>query len=828
MIENPSPYSSGTDSTELESISYRRNLYAQEKDVEQRSASLDFNTFVRRTFDDFRQIDSVARREMAAADGEMIRNYDGDSYGEYDASGNWKSSTKREGEIAYSLPLLKAHIDSAQMIDLRTILQFDYKPANENSLEQMAIARLCEKYCEKKWKQIWDDEKFQTESLWRLLTGKAIRSFEYAIDPKKPKFKKIPEINVIDTVSESGKTITKTEGKMKEVAVPQLMMRIDNPLQYQFDLNSSNPNESPFWIQRDLIARKKAEYFYKIKFPATAAITAEQKISYDAQRFGVQNDGNVGSSTTTRAIGAVSWSEMLSREVGYFDPEIYGDTMINVATELPNPVKDGKGNEIKIIPAGAIIGELFPKGLILTVINGVLVHIRHTTKKNYKDCLRYGIRPANPNGSGLQHIKPLADIVNDSFNFQYSIAQSQANPITLIWRKYLKKIPGFGKAYFVDNLPPEQSLSNLIHVQAGQAANGIVDFIVEKIQGLMQFVAGTFSSNSATPDARMNTATGVAAMQENVNNRILPAIQLRKNADIEARFKIAEFLQEFKDSEELAELADEVGSDTVQLFLDCDIRSSIIISVKSGTDQPQSDLMTVNNLTTFAGIANSVKGTEFATDFLPSAAEALRLPMSIGYGREAKRQAERRLAMIKAMAKTTEFAVGPQSPQELAQIICSQILTICEGELANIYPEVLILHVENDVFLETYKDWMLSDAAQNANPILKLAVAEMMRVHQDRILEAPILKAKMANAIEQKVNPQPTPEDIAAQEEDAMNEQIGQEALIRAADEEVKDADSERKMREREHQTEQVLTEKAAEAALQANTQAEKGETSDK
>lgn len=826
MTQNASSYASGTNRPEMESISYRRKEYAEQKSIEQKSAALDFNRFVIQTFDDFRTIDAQARREMAASAGEMLRNYDGDSYGEYDQHGNWKVSSKREGEVAYSLPLLKAHIDSAQMIDLRTILAFDYKPSNENSLEQMAIARLLEKYAEKKWKQIWNNEKFQTESLWRLLTGSSIRSFDYKIDPKNPKKKKVPSVQLVEAVTATGKKILKSSAVLKEVDVPQLMLRIDNPLQLQSDLNAESPNESTYWIYRDLVARRKAEFFYKIKFPQTANITPEQKIAYDAQRFGVQANGNLGSSTSAKTSVNVSWSEMCSREVGYFDLEIYGDTMINIETELPNPVKTKTGRVITSIPANTILGDLFDKGLILTVINEVLVNIRHTSKKNYKDCIRYGIRPASPNGSGLKHIKPLAEIVNDSFNFQYSIAQSQANPITLIWRKYLKKIPGFTKAYFVDNLPDNQSLSNLIHVQKGEAANGIVDFIIEKIQGLMQFVAGTFSQNSATPDARMNTATGVAAMTENVNNRILPAIQLRVTADVEARYKIGEFLQEFRDEDELAELADECGQDTVDLFLKCNLRSSVMITVKSGSDQPKSDLMTVNNLTTFANLANSVKDTDFATDFLPSAADALKLPMSIGYGHEAKRQAERRLAMIKEGTKAAakkasedqQYAALP--PNEIAQEIVSEVLRVCEGELAQIYPEVLILHVENDVFLETYKDWMLSDAAQNANMVLKLAVAQMMTVHQGRILEAPILKAKMADEIEKRANPQPDPaqlaEDAKLQHQDEVDEQIGQEVLARAADEESKDMDSERKMREREHQTEQSVKEKAAEAALNA------------
>lgn len=832
----------------------KRNKYQQEVIERQKGKTVSVQSFARSLFDNMRVLDQHARQKINRTDGEMFRYYDGEMYGEYDEqTGAWKESTKTRGDIAYSLPLMKAHVDSAQMILLRTHIQYEHKPFQDNSDEQINIARLTEKYVEKKWKSLFTDEHAQNESLYTLLTGKSFRFFDFAINADNPKTKKISypdllekpvpgrsecaacKISLPETAPNcpqcgsdelvrkpASKTVT-TELKTKEVPVPEAILSIPNPISIQYDLSAPSIDKSSFVIWRDLLPRKKAEYHHKIKFTQPTKTTTDQNITYDMARFSLQQDGSSGGWKSTEShIG--SETDLVSRERGFFAPEHYAEILITVNSPLPNPVKTAAGETITVVKAGSVLGNLFPKGLFLNVINGEMVSIRHTKTNSHWNMVRYGLRPNATAGSGLQHLKPLADIINDSFNFQYAIAQTHANPRILILKKYLKKLPGFNRVFAIDKLPDNKNLSDLIHVVEGSKANSVVDYIIDKMQGLMQFIAGTFSQNSGVPDARMNTATGVAAMQENIANRILPAVQLRKVADIDSRYKLLEYLQEYRPEDELEELRDECGADTVENFLNCNVRRTVLIAAKEGTDVPQSDAVRINNMQTFANLSASVKDTPFAAEFLPAAAESLHLPMSIGYGQEAKRQAQRRLAVLKSRAKIEWKQFENENLQEsgadimrTGAALAHQVILENEFEMSQIYPEALILEVENDVFLETYRDFFFSDAAANTNPVLRCAVAEMMHVHKDRTLRKPILEAQIAEKIKSEATAGivPTPEEeesaMIDRETLAKQEALAEEALRYKVDENAKDADSERRMLEREHGAAMNILEKQAE-----------------
>src|SRR5215212_3568922 len=88
---------------------YRASLRDRQKDTDTTTA------FLLRKRDDLRRVDKDARMKHLQDVDQMCRYYNGDQYGDYDDAGVYQPYTLRDGDFAYTIPVINGHVDQAFM-----------------------------------------------------------------------------------------------------------------------------------------------------------------------------------------------------------------------------------------------------------------------------------------------------------------------------------------------------------------------------------------------------------------------------------------------------------------------------------------------------------------------------------------------------------------------------------------------------------------------------------------------------------------------------------------------------------------------------------------
>lgn len=250
---------------------------------------------------------------------------------------------------------------------------------------------------------------------------------------------------------------------------------------------------------------------------------------------------------------------------------------------------------------------------------------------------------------------------------------------------------------------------------------------------------------------------------------------------------------------------------------------------------------------------------------MESFAEMINLPITVGIGLTDKEEANRRLGMLRELGdkfnerqmpdeeiilmavalvtkvvhdseneiSTEQVEMMPPFTAESAgpQMVPADATPIEQGEPSNTLTPVsqgfppntpnktpvpsVVMMQEHPVFMDAYKDWLMTEGARGSNVVIKTAVRLMWKLHYEREilkqteiirveaqkqLEAERMRAEFMQSMQP---PQPTPEDMAvmqqqqaeaarAAEDEAAEKEVAMEVMKRVGDEEAKNAEFQR------------------------------------
>lgn len=843
----------------------------------------DLVTFLLQIVQGFRSLDSDARIQHNRDIATFYQYYDGNEYGEFNEAGDWQPDSQNSEGFSYTMPLVPAHVDAGKTLLTKVNLEYEYTPKNKISVLDGQVAKMCEELAEEEIQRILPDDKRTLERLYLLLAGKSWRHLYWAPNPLEADEVEVDvydneetQLNSMricdneacgtplgetDTVcpkclsdrikTVEGGTVNKIKTRTETRQLSENQLYIPNPLAIQQDLSKRDINSS-FIVERDTLPRARAEFTYCQTFTERrGGVSADQKMIRELERARLRTGAVHGNDEGLIRSLATAEVDLAERERAWLEPWRYANFLITeqhwyiskqdgiVWCEDPADVPDGA----KHIEPGTFLGDICPAGLNFVVVEDEGVQIKPEPVSDRWMKLTCGMRPSNVDGAGMKRLRPLADMANDSTNLEFKVLMDDADPKTFLNRSYLSSLSKVGEYNVVDALKNGESWESVVHRLAGASTHPALGVMNERVQGMAQFLVGTYSSmGQGAPDAKaFGTATGVVAMQEEAAGRFVEAILQTAKADIDLRYKVLNNIRRFSITPQIDELKARFGVEVVKHFLECNLRKLLVIKKKKGSDQPQSQALKLAQLQSYSDAVATVGQSPNAQSLMEGFADMIDLPVTIGIGLADKEEANRRIGWMRdRLQKFNDKQIDRETAVIEAIKLMAAMIEDCERDVPaqmdlSIAPQVagtpqlppvpsmdgqpvdgqmipeaapalpvssVIMMQEHTVFADAAKDWLFTEGARCNNVVLTTAIQMMWTLHdkrqilkQNELVRIEVERQKLAAP---PAPPMPTPDEMSEQERAAKEEAIVTEVLAREADEHSKDEDARRKGEEKD------------------------------
>lgn len=853
-------------------VEQRRTAYRQKLKVHQEGRGYRLKQFAQKRREYFRGLDLIPRRKRAEDIDNACRYFNGDQYGSYNELGMFEDR-RRDGDFAYTLPMLSGHVEQAfiQLLKVRPGYEFDADDKNDNI--KRLVSKLCEEVGTKDLIRVMNP-RIQDELYNLLIAGESTRIVGWEPNPVSPKMVKRPKYEkqtvdlagrrecaqckaILQEGDEScpkcgsteinsvagGQTQKNVMTGLQDVALGENTLNVPHILAMQRDMSAVAPEDSSFVIEYSYLDKHVAEWMYQSEIePSTLPLPIEMLLRYDLERSSTQIDAIIGSSrlalpSREGSFGTVATAHLAPnrkqpQERHFWEPSEYGQFVCQVDEQLP----DGR-----VIPAGTVLGDYFPRGAFWLFVGDTLMDIKECIRRRKLTILRYGRIAGTNLGAGLaRKIMPLQDAGNDDFNLNQTIKHTVGHPFTVINGHFVDNLPGAGNVLKL-NKPGLDDIGKVAKQFPGQAVNN-ADGTQQLIQSAMQFIGGTNTVGSGVagaPDMRAaGTATGIAAMQEQAAARQSGPVDQRIAADKETLMQLLENIQEYSTPEQKAELAKQYGPDVVKAFFAMNLRQTMTINIKPNSDMPRSMALTQANYIAFgqaaAAILPQAGSFPWVMEFLSELADTMGFPLSVGQGRNDRREAEYRLNClieIEADLRKSNPAIAQNAVlfaaamhEKLAQMCAPLIAMDDQGDDPSQAPEETdaprVLMQDHDAFQDVYKDALFSEQAKGWSDARRLTVIQLFLDHYKAKMMKSLVDADLMAAVQAKLAPPAPPSGPSLEEQDAMAQQehvreANMQAAAHESDRQTKDEDVQRKMVLAQHETENKIALERAKFQMQ-------------
>lgn len=834
----------------------RKAYRAALKEKQTTGVPQNFNKFVQSELKKIRGTDVDARRRQTRDIALFFQYYDGNPNGTINDAGEFESDVISEQDLTYSIPLTAPHVDSGKTLLLKTQIEYEYDAIDQGSTLDKAVARMCAELAEDDISRIFTEDKRIREIIYLLTAGKTYRRHYHAPDEIEPNRATVSIYKKVD--SESGvSVIALTE---EEIDLPENQLHIPHPLAVQHELSAFDIAQSDFVVERDGIARSKAEYLYQQIIPAGGeGLTDDVRVVRNMERAVVrQSHHDSQAETALRNIDQARDSEVL-REFVWLAPYRYANFIFNeegwYLDETDGLIFCGEDctppETAEKVDKGTFAGDVFPHGMYVCAVDETNIEMHGEVIADKWVKIIFGMRPSHTDGAGLQRIRPLVDMINDAVNLDFKVMMDDANPTTMLNRQYVSRLSSVGEYLLVDALKEGDTWDKVAKRLEGGSAHPALGMMAEKLQALMQYIAGTFSSfgGGASDIKAAGTATGVAAMAEEVAGRFLEAIKLMKQADINSRYIVLKNIQKRSLKPQVQKLIERFGKDVVDRFRKCSLKHTVKVTAKKGTDQPQSQALKIASLQVLGNLQAAVKDSPQAQDILSYASEEMNLPINIGIGLTHKRDAEYRISRLREATK--QYSEKPLDDQTAAQIaieiftkvllevergarvtgiVTAEKIKAAEAE-APLMPDgtpppapdapadTIVMLQDHKVYLDVYDDFLQSEQARAANVVFRACVFLMRQLSADRLLLKQAELVKQQLRIQMMAKPPappagPAPEDLKREQAEAEEKEVAMELGRRKLDEDAKDRELSRAEQAKDRDLERQIVLKEHENAL--------------
>lgn len=735
----------------------------------------------------YENLDDRARRAFVNNAVRMYNNYENRWLGDV-VEGKWRDEAPQGTNNAYfTVPLLTAHVDVHTTFYTKVRPKYVAKPFVDTHINRK-VADMCQRIVTDELSRMLKPSLLQHEAQYIALATVSYRNIVMDYQKHSPVvlqdqdvtkevhtgsyecadcgnefIQEVPQPNpgeqpptpqcsdgscMSSNVTPGGiNTESVTETQQVPVKLPRPCIQIPNPIAVQDDFSAATFQDSRFVITRRKISRKEAEYYYQIDL--SAAFDSSRRESNAQHSLERQP---VGPHDSHNGWGTFSFPE-------YVD---YQNELVEEVRLWLEPCEYGL-----YVADGDLLQAQYPNGAFFHIVGDQLVTVRPSDKSIEWVRVQQGVRPASNKGMGMSHLADLNSGINDSISLEYSILRTHGFPLRLLRGKWLSKLPQANQTLVMDKITDDNKLSEAVFTEQPSNVSGTLGIITTRFQGYMQYIGGSLNPVGMPSDMKdmMGSATGASAVQEMMSDRMGLSIQMRVEADIETGYAVLEL---YKNDIRNKQYFIDGGYDntTVEAFFRSDFRSLFYFEPAKGTDEPRMDSVNTFKVQSFASLTASLTGLheqdpEAFRDIVSALGDTLNIDVSIGSGRKERNLADNRISAIIELYKSERDlpdmfgidsvtfaarlfqAVTMKENLWMQSVIRSQIQPppdgateqdkmLLQAEAAKIAETIEVYLFDYDALVETYSDWLQSDAGQSADIAVSVAVGMLYAYCMDQ------------------------------------------------------------------------------------------------
>jgi hypothetical protein len=294
------------------------------------------------------------------------------------------------------------------------------------------------------------------------------------------------------------------------------------------------------------------------------------------------------------------------REVEYtedwYQPEVY----LSYVYEGADPVELPDG---QVMQPGQTFVELYPTGMKVTVSGEELLDCREENFREHFEYIPYDILPGRFWGKGVEDAVPIQENYNETVSLIFTNMMNCDTPVTVYDQSAIKSpgIPGSPSRLIpVGERPPGLAIRDVYQTFPGSPLPAEVWNFLQLLKEDMQLVFGAFSTFTGAPDVNVDTATGMALLDENAKSLVGMPLALR--AEAEARFAKKCLKLFVANATEDRFVSGDYSQIEARYLKGADVDVDLQITVKPGSYMPRQEHQRRNDLMEFATAIQTVLG----------------------------------------------------------------------------------------------------------------------------------------------------------------------------------------------------------------------------
>ena len=524
----------------------------------------------------------------------------------------------------------------------------------------------------------------------------------------------------------------------------------------------------------------------------------------------------------------LEYQRMLERSPGNYDTDPYVTAEQNIAgwgggddlrTEvrevwltpplISNLVPDMDG----IFPSatlrkGVPLGEQFPKGVRLVVVGNSVVDVAHEAKNDHLFDFYDGLRPNAGYARGIEDWRAIQDRINSlgtwgmTWLAMAAVGNTVINPDVITDPEMRDGFGVPGKTIQADGCLTGEDLGRAAVRIGGEPFQPAVINLEERAKGDLQTMAATYATATGVPSAPIDTATGVNAMMDQIQQLQAPVLRLRAAAEaswLRGRLRLAR--RYFFDPHFVRLSGGQAGTLPGKMITRDDLDGEFWIKpvedsyLTRSAGQIRNDVAGALKL----GYANpqlpeevrGLIGKAFAIDDVEDLSAQWRLEAErrIEAVMSAAEQLTPMLAEAMAQAGNAPVQMGPDGlPVDMRAVVVQSAI---DRLVEQARPDPLD---EHPIFIKAYRAFRITDECREAHPLVKDVFLTLVNLHKQGIVEAaqeeqmaaiaaeaPMREASRAQAAQDHEQEQSAKDrDLERQREAANEDALRENALAEA------------------------------------------------
>lgn len=771
------------------------NEQLKQERLEERVNAPRLEKFLNQTLDAIASLDQNEKLKIHNSMVTCVAYYDGRWDGKV-KNGTWVDNPKIDGEIIASDNEFKKQIDKLLMEMCRGRIEYDVEPIDKHSAALREAAEFAEWRVRTNQDRIETEPFLQDENQSLLLKTVAYRytffdknaeSRESAVEMDVMRqmvkgatvavcrtcgIKRDDKVAEVDAADESRRlefaareieasncpncgdtetvsvTAPDSEGmdiQQKRVPLGRVVTIRPDATMVELDLNARDIPSSSF-IRWRLVLRRCD---WEAMFPNTRIPSSDESQESRNRSEAQAQPSNTDWDATTEQGGAQF--EKIEGELVWLDPK--------VTQRYASPQDEQLGQHV--LKAGTKYNDQFAQGSCVARIGNKILDLFPSNKNTCWTMCVYGKREHALHGSGTTALLGQQDTINDLNSFILSNAYYMAAAREFVRSGAIEggNLPPYNQVGIVTNAPEDRDILGYAYARSQPAAlSGDVYNFRGEMKGSLQDGAGTSSlSMQGAADMKvLGTATGVEASRDQAVGRMIPNRKLQAHSGSEWAMQVLELEHEHYTAEtflELAGKANEKGEVQftergVRTFFDSDVRTTLVVKASEGSWVPTTPAQDRANANEFGMLSAQLGKSQNGPEMLSKLAPKYGIDYDINEWGAAQRSASIRLEEYARIAGV--IAEGGYEPSdEMVSVVLQQA-----APWAQVDPQM----DNHAAFRNFYADWWQSDEGRNADPLLRMVIKAVHRLHREGTVEQEQgvtedtikaeLPAKVAGAIE--------------------------------------------------------------------------------